>query len=98
MYLNLITAKLFRFIIIKSCIFFFSPLSADISKEEKEIKNTQNQITCVEKEIAYINRLLNERKELQECLKQAAEISKSDYNQTLKVCKHKSYIVVLMEF
>lgn len=77
-----------------ACYYHF--ILADIAKEAKNIKNTRNQILRIEKEVAHINKLICERKELQEYLKQAAELLKNDFHQAMKVNTKISFLWIFI--
>ncbi|GFT23766.1 coiled-coil domain-containing protein 40 [Nephila pilipes] len=59
-------------------------LEADISKEEKDIKDIENRIQSIRTEIANVNKILHERNEIQESALQLIAVSKSDYIKVLK--------------
>ncbi|XP_055953085.1 coiled-coil domain-containing protein 40-like isoform X1 [Argiope bruennichi] len=59
-------------------------LEADISKEEKDMKEIQNRIQRTKDEIAHVNKILRERNEVQDNVLQMIALSKSDYIKTLK--------------
>ncbi|XP_054710240.1 coiled-coil domain-containing protein 40-like [Uloborus diversus] len=59
-------------------------LEADVVKEEKCIKEIEKKKQSVEKELYHINKLLHQKKEFQEALKQSSDLSRDDFVKTLK--------------
>lgn len=65
-------------------------------KEEKEIKNIQSRIQRILNDTASVNKILCERKEIQESLLQSSALTKSDYIKILKV--NHSLIIVFLNY
>ncbi|GIX83556.1 coiled-coil domain-containing protein 40 [Caerostris extrusa] len=59
-------------------------IEADISKEEKDMKDIQNRIQKIKTEIAHVNQILHERNLVQKNALESIAIYKGDYIKTLK--------------